>query len=52
MHKKKRHKKKWRLGWGFFFCSLGFMGVSSGYWVFEAFGYCVCGGSGGFSFVG
>jgi hypothetical protein len=39
------------LGWDFFF-SLGFMGVSSGYWVFEGFGYCVCVGSCGFSFVG
>jgi hypothetical protein len=42
-------------GWGIFwdvFCSLGFMGVSSGFWVFGAFGICVCVGSCGFSSVG
>jgi hypothetical protein len=37
---------------GVFFCSLGFLRVSSRYWVFEGFGYCVCVGSCGFSFVG
>jgi len=43
------------LGGGIFwdvFCSLGFMGVSSGFWVFGAFGICVCVGSCGFSSVG
>jgi len=29
-------------GWGFFFCSLGSMGVSSGFWIFGVFGFCVC----------
>jgi len=43
------------LGGGIFwdvFCNLGFMGVSSGFWVFGAFGICVCVGSCGFSSVG
>jgi hypothetical protein len=43
------------LGGGIFwdvFCSLGFMGVSFGFWVFGAFGICVRVGSCGFSSVG
>jgi len=37
--------------WVGFFCSLGFMGVSSGFWVLGGFGYCVCVGPCGFSSV-
>jgi hypothetical protein len=37
--------------WVEFFCSLGFMGVSSGFWIFGGFGYCVCVGPCGFSSV-
>jgi hypothetical protein len=36
------------LGGGFFwdvFCSLGLLGVSSGFWVFGGFGFCACVGS-------
>jgi hypothetical protein len=44
------------VGFFFFFflfvCSLGFMGVSSGFWVFGGFGYCLCVGLCGFSSVG
>jgi hypothetical protein len=37
---------------GGFFCSLDFMGVSSGFWVFGGLGYCVGVGPCGFFFCG